>query len=404
MDVTLMAPPAKAAPTDGARAPTGRTGGKPAKGEGGFAGHLFAELASGPSTEARAVPWGLPTKAPSGPGAATDAPTDAAGLEAGDPTGAASIDALLDFSLAGAAGLQGLALLRPQTPGVAPNLFAGGRLPGATAQAFAFVGAQPLHLEGLTGALPAAATPEALAERLAAAMAAGAKPSGAEGKGAGLLADTVALSGAGADAVTGADDALTLDPLTLDAATALDLGPEAGESAARLSGGAPQAPAAPVAPTLALQRGETLGSRLPPGVDEQSVLRQISDTLALKRGRQRTEINLNPAELGRVKVRMELENGVMRVVLRAEHAATHDLLGRSLDQLRRDLMAQGVQIGHLEVRQQVDDERRGRRGTRDDDDDLLFAAGEGIEVDESASRVHERSHRRRHEGDVDLEA
>lgn len=403
MDVTLTAPPIKAAPTEGARAPTAKAGGKPAKTQpdGGFARHLFAELSPGPAgAGGRPIAWTLPEK---DGGAEPQQPIVEAPTPTGESIDEASIDALLDFSLAGAAALQGLALLRPLTPGAAPNLFAGGRLPAATAQAFAFVGAQPLHLDGITGALPAAATPEALAERLAAALAAGAKPSGEQGSAARTLADTVALSGAGGDAVTGADDALTLDALTLDAATALDLGPEAGEGAARISGAAPQAPAAPVAPTLALQRGETLGSRLPQGVDEQSVLRQISDTLALKRGRQRTEINLNPAELGRVKVRMELENGVMRVILRAEHAATHDLLGRSLDQLRRDLMAQGVQLGHLEVRQQVDDERRGRRGTRDDDDDLLFALGDGADVDEQATGV-QRTSRRRHEGDVDLEA
>ncbi|MCA9558634.1 MAG: flagellar hook-length control protein FliK, partial [Myxococcales bacterium] len=116
-------------------------------------------------------------------------------------------------------------------------------------------------------------------------------------------------------------------------------------------------------------------------------------------GRQRTEIDLNPAELGRVKVRMELENGVMRVVLRAEHAATHDLLGRSLDQLRRDLMAQGVQIGHLEVRQPGDDQRRGRRDSpRDDEGDFADV----MELDEPSSGATRT--RRRHDGDVDLEA
>ncbi len=372
MDVTLAAPPAKAAPTEGARPPNGRVGGRAAKAadaEGGFAHHLFAELSPGNAAgEASALAWATPGKG-------ADAEPVAPPIEA--PGDGESLDALLDFDLAGAAALQGLALLRPLTAGGAPNLFAGGRLPGAVAQAFAFVGAQPVRLDGLTDVLPAAASPEALAEKLAMAMAAGARPSGEQGSAARTLADV----------------------LTLDAVRTLDAGPEANEGAARIAGAAPQAPAAPAAPTLALQRGETLGSRLPPGVDEQSVLRQISDTLALKRGRQRTEINLNPAELGRVKVRMELENGVMRVVLRAEHAATHDLLGRSLDQLRRDLMAQGVHIGHLEVRQQVDDQRRGRRDTRDEDD-ADFA--DVMELDEPSTGAT-RS-RRRHEGDVDLEA
>ncbi len=389
MDVTLAAPPAKAAPTEGARPPNGRVGGRAAKAadaEGGFAHHLFAELSPGNAAgEASALAWATPGKG-------ADAEPVAPPIEA--PGDGESLDALLDFDLAGAAALQGLALLRPLTAGGAPNLFVGGRLPGAVAQAFAFVGAQPVRLDGLTDVLPAAASPEALAEKLAMAIAAGARPSGEQGSAARTLADTVALSGADDEAVTTLDDVLTLD-----AVRTLDAGPEANEGAARIAGAAPQAPAAPAAPTLALQRGETLGSRLPPGVDEQSVLRQISDTLALKRGRQRTEINLNPAELGRVKVRMELENGVMRVVLRAEHAATHDLLGRSLDQLRRDLMAQGVHIGHLEVRQQVDDQRRGRRDTRDEDD-ADFA--DVMELDEPSTGAT-RS-RRRHEGDVDLEA
>ncbi|MCB9536349.1 MAG: flagellar hook-length control protein FliK [Myxococcales bacterium] len=391
MDVTLMAPPTKAAPTEGARPPTGKVGGpaaKAAEAEGGFAHHLFAELSPAKGDAGQgALAWALsPTAEP----AATDA-------EGAPPEGGETLEALLDLDLdlAGAAALQGLALLRPLAAGVAPSVFLGGRLPGAMARAFAFVGAQPVRLEGLADALPAATSPEALAEKLAAAMVAGGKPAGASGEAARTLADTVALSGAIDEAVTPLDEVLTLD-----GATALDVaGPEAHEGAARIAGAAPQAPAAPVAPTLALQRGETLGSRLPPGVDEQSVLRQISDTLALKRGRQRTEIDLNPAELGRVKVRMELENGVMRVVLRAEHAATHDLLGRSLDQLRRDLMAQGVQIGHLEVRQPGDDQRRGRRDSpRDDEGDFADV----MELDEPSSGATRT--RRRHDGDVDLEA
>lgn len=137
---------------------------------------------------------------------------------------------------------------------------------------------------------------------------------------------------------------------------------------------------------------------LPPGVDESSVLRQISDALRLGDQKNRTaEIALHPAELGRIKVRIAMEAGAARIFVGAEHAAVADLLSHNLDQLRRDLMAQGVQVSHLEVQSDDAGQHGERREQRPDDD------GEGIERPEPRPAPRKRA-AARPRGRIDLKA
>ena len=92
-------------------------------------------------------------------------------------------------------------------------------------------------------------------------------------------------------------------------------------------------------------------TELPEDVDEMAVVRQLSDELKLRFGKNQTvEVNLNPAELGRVKIQIQMqsENSV-NLRVSTEHAIVADLLNMGLSQLKKDLLAQGMQINQVEV-------------------------------------------------------
>jgi flagellar hook-length control protein FliK len=124
---------------------------------------------------------------------------------------------------------------------------------------------------------------------------------------------------------------------------------------------------------------------LPPGVDAPAVLRQVGDGLRLMTvgSRQSAEIQLSPAELGKVKVRMEIEGQSVRMYVTTENAAVRDLVAQGLDGLRRDLMAQGLQCNHMSVDVQADGRgfARDRRGESNERDDALRESPEeGLEL------------------------
>ena len=60
-------------------------------------------------------------------------------------------------------------------------------------------------------------------------------------------------------------------------------------------------------------------------------------------------LDLTPAELGRVRIDVELRGATIHLSLRADNPATRDLLQNSMDQLRRELEAAGLQAGNLDV-------------------------------------------------------
>ena len=76
-----------------------------------------------------------------------------------------------------------------------------------------------------------------------------------------------------------------------------------------------------------------------------AVVRQLSTQLKPLWKNQTVEVNLNPAELGRVKIQIQMqsENSV-NLRVSTEHAVVADLLNMGLSQLKKDLLAQGMQI------------------------------------------------------------
>lgn len=178
----------------------------------------------------------------------------------------------------------------------------------------------------------------------------------------------------------------------------VQIGPQRSGDGGAPIGPAPLPAAARIGDAGLAARAGATPTALPQGVDESSIMRQISDALRLREGRgegtRTAEIQLHPAELGRVRVRIQMEAGAARVFVAAEHAAVGDLLGAGLDQLRRDLLAQGVQIAHLEVRSGLAEDGGGRRD-----------APEHEEAEErEAPAEAPRPTARRPRGRIDLEA
>jgi flagellar hook-length control protein FliK len=104
-------------------------------------------------------------------------------------------------------------------------------------------------------------------------------------------------------------------------------------------------------PALARAQTPSRDVEMPEDVDKLSVLSQISDGLKLKFGGDQTlEVNLNPAELGRVRLQLEMQGDkTVNIKVSAEHAVIADLLNLNLNELKKDLLAQGVQVNHIEV-------------------------------------------------------
>lgn len=72
-----------------------------------------------------------------------------------------------------------------------------------------------------------------------------------------------------------------------------------------------------------------------------------------KSGTRTLTMQLNPAELGQIDLRLSASGGTVRITMHASQSATNDLLESQLNQLRQNLANAGVQISDLNVGQQA---------------------------------------------------
>jgi len=153
-------------------------------------------------------------------------------------------------------------------------------------------------------------------------------------------------------------------------------------------------------PTAATQQSAPLHRpQLPEGVDEMTLMRQISDGLKIRPGQDQTaEIRLRPADLGRVLIQLKMNGDEAKVVVTTENAAVGDALSNGLDQLRRDIMAQGVQVTQLEVRQEG-----GETPDQQDQEQFLDDDGEEREGRQSGDDGHS-PHKRKAKGRINVQA
>ena len=85
-------------------------------------------------------------------------------------------------------------------------------------------------------------------------------------------------------------------------------------------------------------------------VDTQRALRAIDQVrVQLRPGQRTAEIQLAPAELGRLAIRLKVERGNVHAVVRVEQPETLAALERFLPELRAALSAQGLDVGGMDL-------------------------------------------------------
>ena len=128
---------------------------------------------------------------------------------------------------------------------------------------------------------------------------------------------------------------------TMESASGASIGPASFALPLVKTPGSSAAAGAPVATTIAEgQRSADLVTS-----DVVGVIRSLRD----RDGTHSMSIELHPADLGRVRIDLEMRHGVAHVVLSAEHATADAILRRAMPQLRESLQESGVRAGRLDI-------------------------------------------------------
>jgi len=155
-----------------------------------------------------------------------------------------------------------------------------------------------------------------------------------------LLEQPEAAAGVGLDGTTPQTSGLSSAASTSAASLGSGMGP--GGQSGGAEGGRPDANAqsgqARGLPQQVMQRfGELLGQRL---------LQQVSQ------GNWRVELDLEPGDLGSIRIELELRKGEIEASIKASQASTRELLQESLPRLRETLERNGMDVASLSVGQQ----------------------------------------------------
>lgn len=87
----------------------------------------------------------------------------------------------------------------------------------------------------------------------------------------------------------------------------------------------------------------------PAGMVSQQLVQVVAPLRTAKDGDYTLSLQLHPADLGAVTVRVEVQQGVLSVHMSAEHAHGHEALSQSLADLRTQLQTSGVRTGDIVV-------------------------------------------------------
>lgn len=146
---------------------------------------------------------------------------------------------------------------------------------------------------------------------------------------------------------------------------------------------APTAQALPPLPTV----GQSIGIPVQqPGWD--NVLADRVTMMA--NGRlQNAELRLTPAELGPLRIQLEIDDGVANVSFQSQHPVTREALEQAMPRLRELLAENGLSLGQADVRDDSSQQRS--RGALADARAASAAGADGGEFDETpASRATQR--------------
>ncbi len=110
-------------------------------------------------------------------------------------------------------------------------------------------------------------------------------------------------------------------------------------------------PPAPATPAAASAPAAPVTAPPPPVVDQ--LVGHVTPFIDGPDGSHEITIELAPAELGRVRLRVTLDDGMVHVRLHADDPASRRLLARSMSELRHALTDAGVHAGDLDVGDQA---------------------------------------------------
>jgi flagellar hook-length control protein FliK len=179
-------------------------------------------------------------------------------------------------------------------------------------------------------------------------------PAGAAADAPPADAPSVPASATGAAPAAGADA-----PARPRAATVTEASPQAVAAAHRATTPPPAAAAAAAVASPALSAGTLERALAAQIVERVGALRHRED------GDYELTLQLEPADLGRIELRVRLEGGVVHVQVGAHAPSTTDAVRRALPQLRDALVDAGLTAGSLDVGQHGGglDRHPGREGT-----------------------------------------
>lgn len=112
--------------------------------------------------------------------------------------------------------------------------------------------------------------------------------------------------------------------------------------------GLPNAPVT-VAPTAPAQAAAPVATPAPAADAHVQIARVVRPLRLGNDGAYELALDLTPAELGRVRIDVELRGTTINLHLRADNPATRELLQGSLDQLRAELESAGLEAGSLDI-------------------------------------------------------
>jgi flagellar hook-length control protein FliK len=113
-------------------------------------------------------------------------------------------------------------------------------------------------------------------------------------------------------------------------------------------------PSGPTAPTTTVVDVRAAEATAPPAPVEppppaEQLVSILSPLRTMANGAYTLRLELKPAELGRVEMRVEMRDGVLHASIHADHESSAQLVRSSLNELRDQLAAEGVRTGTLTV-------------------------------------------------------
>jgi len=111
------------------------------------------------------------------------------------------------------------------------------------------------------------------------------------------------------------------------------------------------------------------------------------------------EIELNPVRLGAIRIRLNMENNELQVVMSSQNAGVRDLLEATMPRLREGLLESGIALSHSSVGQELSQQQDGSLMAKEQSSDQQMASKDSS-VDESEEKsINNKSSS--HDGELD---